>query len=158
MSDYNSLKSIFFVAFLSHFSSSCTQCTSQYDSAPMKKLLTAEREVASHPPPGLTESGELPPSGKVQADPAERYATLCSSCHGPKGGGDGPGSMALNPKPRNLTDAAWQSATNDERIYKVLKSGGASVGLSATMAPWGGVLSDDEIKAMVTYIRGLGKS
>ncbi len=30
------------------------------------------------------------------------YARYCTSCHGPKGEGDGPAAKALNPKPRNL--------------------------------------------------------
>ncbi len=154
----NTLKSICFVALLSHFTSSCTQCTAQYDAAPMKERLQQERVVASNPPQSLTENGDLPPTGKVQADPAERYATLCTSCHGPKGAGDGPGAVALNPKPRNLTDTAWQSQATDDRIYTVIKNGGTAVGLSATMAPWGSILSDDEIKSMVVYIRGMGKN
>jgi mono/diheme cytochrome c family protein len=123
----------------------------------MKKQLHREEQVANTVPVSLTENGELPATGGKKIDAAERFATLCSSCHGPKGAGDGPGAAALNPKPRNLTDLAWQQATQDDRITKVIKNGGASVGLSATMAPWGAVLSDEEIAAVVAYIRTLGK-
>ena len=59
----------------------------------------------------------------------------CVNCHGATGEGNGPGAAALNPKPRSFTDPGWQSATDDERIKKVIVEGGASVGLSEAMAP-----------------------
>ena len=37
------------------------------------------------------------------------------------------------------------------------RGGGASAGLSATMPPWGAVLSDDEVKGLVAKIREFGK-
>ena len=43
------------------------------------------------------------------------------------------------------------------KAVKVLKEGGQSVGLSASMAAWGGVLSDDDIDAVVKYVRQFGK-
>ena len=139
------------------FLNSCNQCTAQYDSAPMKAQLNQEEKIANTQQVTLTETGELPSVGVKKIDAAERYATLCASCHGAQGAGDGPGALALNPKPRNLTELAWQQATSDDRITKVIKSGGASVGLSATMAPWGAVLSDEEIAAVVAYIRTMSK-
>ena len=65
--------------------------------------------------------------------------------------------MAMQPRPRNFTDKAWQKSVDDKRLVKVLKEGGQSVGLSASMAAWGGVLSDDDIDAVVKYVRQFGK-
>ncbi len=59
----------------------------------------------------------------------------CVTCHGDRGMGDGPGAAALDPKPRTFRDPRWQMQTKDERIAKVIVEGGASVGLSAGMAP-----------------------
>jgi cytochrome c oxidase cbb3-type subunit 3 len=83
-----------------------------------------------------------------------KYATLCASCHGAAGKGDG---MASNPKPRNFTDKSWQSKTDDAKIAKVIKEGGMAAGLSALMPPWGAVLSDEEVDAMVKLVRSFGK-
>ena len=85
------------------------------------------------------------------------YTTYCASCHGADGAANSPTAMALNPKPRNFTDKAWQKSVDDSRITKVIKEGGAAVGLSATMAPWGAVLSDDDIKGLVSYVRKFGE-
>jgi mono/diheme cytochrome c family protein len=79
-----------------------------------------------------------------------KYTALCASCHGATGKGDG---MALTPAPRNFTDKAWQGKVDDARIAKVIKSGGASVGLSPMMAPWSAALNDAEITAMVKFLR-----
>jgi mono/diheme cytochrome c family protein len=87
----------------------------------------------------------------------QTFETYCSACHGVDGKADGPGALAMNPKPRNLHDKAWQSKVDDAHIAKVIKEGTASVGLSASMAAWGGVIPDPEIKNLVDYIRSFGK-
>jgi hypothetical protein len=131
-----------------------TGCLEQFDPAPTNKMFRGEYDQSKKVPENLSATGELPtPAVAVPID--QKYANFCSSCHGPKGGGDGPAGVALDPKPRVLNDKTWQASVSDDRIYNVLKNGGVSVGLAATMAPWGGVLSDDEIKAMVGFIRGL---
>lgn len=143
---------------LAFFVTSCTSCLDQYDPRKVRQQLHDERQVANAPHVTLTETGELPSAGGApQVSIDERYATLCAGCHGADGGGDGPAGAALNPKPRNLQDATWQANTAEARIYQVIKEGGAAVGLSATMAPWGSVLSDDEIKSMVSKVRTFKK-
>ena len=43
-----------------------------------------------------------------------QYKTLCISCHGEKGDGNGPAGGALTPKPTNFTDAANSARLTDE--------------------------------------------
>lgn len=72
--------------------------------------------------------------GKVDLAKAEAiFSERCSACHGPTGKGDGPASAALNPKPRNYGDAAWQASVTDEQISKTILMGGAAVGKSPIM-------------------------
>jgi len=81
----------------------------------------------------------------------------CSACHGESGKGDGMAAAALDPKPRNYTDAAWQAATTDEHIKQVIMDGGAAHGLDGAMpAHEGRINSDEELAAIVAYIRSLG--
>ena len=87
----------------------------------------------------------------------KKYETFCVSCHGVDGKAQGPAAMAMQPRPRNFTDKNWQKSVDDKRLVKVLQEGGQSVGLSASMAAWGGVLSDDDIDAVVKYVRQFGK-
>ena len=86
-----------------------------------------------------------------------KFDAFCVSCHGADGKANGAAAMAMNPKPRNFTDKAWQKSVDDAHITKVIAEGGASVGLSPTMAPWGAVLSADDVKAVVKYVRSFAK-
>lgn len=61
------------------------------------------------------------------------FESLCWTCHGSSGHGDGPGAAAIEPKPRSFADAAWQDSVTDEHIQKVIVFGGAAVGKSPFM-------------------------
>ena len=94
-------------------------------------------------------------SADDKGDAAEgktQFQNICASCHGPEGKGDGVAAAALDPKPRNLSDAAYVSTLSPEHMYKVISEGGASVGLSPMMAAWGGVLSEQQIWDVIAYI------
>jgi mono/diheme cytochrome c family protein len=80
----------------------------------------------------------------------------CVTCHGPKGEGNGPGSAALDPKPRNFTDPAWQASVTDEHIAKIVQFGGAAVGKSPAMPGNPDLMSKPEVlQALVAHVRGL---
>jgi mono/diheme cytochrome c family protein len=83
------------------------------------------------------------------------YGQFCASCHGQSGKGDGPAAAALNPKPRDHTDKEYMSKMSDEEMLKVIKNGGASIGRSPLMPPWGASLKDDQIQDVIAYIRML---
>jgi len=83
----------------------------------------------------------------------ETFQNTCAACHGAEGKGDGVASAALDPKPRNLSDAAYVSTKTDEHLYKVISEGGASVGLSPMMAAWVGTLSEQDIWNVIAYVR-----
>ena len=144
-----------------------TACVDQFNPRPDQKKFESERVTASIGTPKLKEDGSLPydlAAGPQAADAVEvvrdanqLYSQLCSSCHGAAGGGDGPASAAMNPKPRNLKDKTWQAAVDDARIYQVIEKGGASLGLSAMMAPWGSMVNDKEIQGLVKVVRAFGK-
>ena len=86
------------------------------------------------------------------AEGKTQFQNICASCHGPEGKGDGVAAAALDPKPRNLSDAAYVSTLSNEHLYKVISEGGASVGLSPMMAAWGGVLSEQQIWDVIAYV------
>lgn len=91
-------------------------------------------------------------------DAAAYFKMKCAVCHGEGGLGDGPGGAALNPKPRNFTDATWQASVDDDHIKKTILEGGAAVGKSAAMAPNPDLKSKpDLLNALVKYLRGLKK-
>ena len=83
------------------------------------------------------------------------YTQNCASCHGPRGGGDGPLSAGLQPQPAKHADGGYMNALSNEHIYKVISQGGAAVGKSSMMAPWGTSLSENQIRSLVGFIRTL---
>ena len=81
----------------------------------------------------------------------------CVPCHGATGTGDGAAAAALNPKPRNYTDAAWQASVTDEQLKKTILYGGAAVGKSAVMPSQPDLESKPEVlDGLVKIIRGFG--
>lgn len=86
------------------------------------------------------------------AEGKTQYENICAACHGPSGKGDGVAAAALDPKPRDLSDAAYVSTLSNEHLYKVINEGGPAVGLSPMMAAWGGVLSEQQIWDVIAYI------
>lgn len=145
--------------------SGCKACTAQHNPWPDREAQWSEQKQANSPAPKLAEDGKLPPKAAPAGAVAEaggnpgdaKYATFCVTCHGPNGDAKVAGAAALNPKPRDFTDAKWQASVDDARIAKVIKEGGAAVGLSPTMAPWGAVLSEDDVTALVAKVRSFKK-
>ena len=43
------------------------------------------------------------------------WESRCANCHGFAGRGDGPTGRALDPRPRDFQDAAWQAGADDAR-------------------------------------------
>ena len=86
-----------------------------------------------------------------------KYDMMCVACHGAGGAGDGPAGAALSPKPTNLTDAAWQAATDDATIAKAIKEGGAGIGKSPMMPALGASMSAADIDNLVAFIRSIKK-
>ncbi len=97
------------------------------------------------------------------ASAASSYKDTCAKCHGDLGKGDGPKAKELKDKEGkpvaigDLSDCAKMAKVTDDDMFKELKEGGASVGKSKFMTPYGDAMEDDEIKAMVSYVRTLCK-
>jgi cytochrome c553 len=90
-----------------------------------------------------------------EAEAKKQFIGRCASCHGVEGKGDGPGSVTLNPKPRNYTDQEWQKSVTDEQIEKTIMYGGAAVGKSPVMPASPELQSKPEVvAALVKVIRG----
>jgi len=55
---------------------------------------------------------------------------------------------------RDLTDAAYVRTLSDDYLFQIIKQGGASLGKPG-MPSWGQELTDQEIRDLAAYIRGL---
>ncbi len=94
----------------------------------------------------------------AQAEAQQIFQTRCLTCHGPEGAGDGPGSAALNPKPRNFQDASWQASVTNDHIEKIILEGGGAVGKSPIMPANPDLVTKPEVvKALRIHVRSLKK-
>ena len=82
------------------------------------------------------------------------YEKNCVMCHGASGKGDGPAGKMLKPPPGDLATALKGKADAD--IAKVIKEGGKAVGKAASMPAYGSKLNDEQVQALVQYVKGLG--
>ena len=95
------------------------------------------------------------------ADGKQLYESLCQSCHGEAGMGDGPGipPEALRPRPFKANvfkfdaDMDWQKGT-DADLKAVIRDGPQAYGGSALMPPWPS-LSETQLDELVAHIRTL---
>ncbi len=98
-------------------------------------------------------AGPAVPSHAEQVAAGKKvYEANCLACHGATGKGDGAAAAALNPKPRNFTDAAYMKTRPIETIRKVVTEGGQSVGLSPVMVSWKAILKPAQIEAVIQYV------
>jgi mono/diheme cytochrome c family protein len=85
------------------------------------------------------------------------YDKNCASCHGAGGKGDGVAAASLKPKPKDLADKTFMAGLKDEQLIDVIKKGGAAVGKSPLMPPYGAALKDQDVQDVVAFIRSLVK-
>ena len=98
----------------------------------------------------------LPPGGPItdSRPGAALYRAHCATCHGVSGRGDSWRARLLFLHPGNLTDAKAMRAFSDDSLFQIIKHGGASFGKPG-MPSFGFYLSDEEIRALVSYVRTL---
>jgi cytochrome c553 len=88
------------------------------------------------------------------ADVKENWEKVCGKCHGPDGKGDTKMGQKLGIK--DLTDAKLQADLKDDQAFKAIKEGIKDSEGKIKMKPAENI-SDDEIKALVQYVRTLKK-
>jgi mono/diheme cytochrome c family protein len=83
------------------------------------------------------------------------YNAMCNQCHGPTGLGD------LTRMIPPLAESEWVAASGPGRIIRLVLDGGqgpitvkGQVVNGGAMPPWRDVLKDEEIAAVLTYVRG----
>ncbi len=98
----------------------------------------------------VTLSFALPPPPTRLDQGRAIYEQHCAGCHGPEGRGDGKLALSLSPRPGNLI-SAQTSAKPDQDLLKIIANGKPRT----AMAGWKNLLSDDEQRAVLAYIRSL---
>ena len=86
------------------------------------------------------------------ADANQNWTDHCATCHGADGKGQTKMGQRLGVK--DFTDAKVQADMKDDAATKAIKEGLKDADGKPQMKPFD-TLTDDEVKALVTYVRGL---
>ena len=86
------------------------------------------------------------------ADGKANWDTLCAKCHGADGKGQTKMGQKLGVK--DFTDAKVQADIKDDEAFKAIKEGKKDADGKTLMKAFD-TLSDEEVKALVTFVRGL---
>jgi cytochrome c553 len=89
------------------------------------------------------------------ADAKANWDANCTPCHGADGRANTP--MGKKIQAKNLTDPKVQAEFTDAKAMQLIKEGAKDAQGKMTMKAFGGKLTDDEIKALVAYVRTLKK-
>jgi mono/diheme cytochrome c family protein len=94
------------------------------------------------------------PKPPPDASRVERiYLGLCATCHGSDGHGSWRATLFLV-RPGDLADAARMRQHSDQYLMDIIRHGGAPLGRPG-MPAFGATLSDDDLRALVGYLRRL---
>jgi mono/diheme cytochrome c family protein len=84
---------------------------------------------------------------------ARVFANNCAICHGPKGMGDGPAGLSLNPRPRNFVEGKWKNGGDSATLFKTI-----SIGIpGSSMASFAHIPVIDRW-SLVQFIRSITKN
>ena len=99
------------------------------------------------PPVDITKIGE--PTPDLLAKGTKIFTTVCISCHGEAGKGDGQAGSALNPRPQNFSSKdGWKNGPKLTQIYKTLQEGIPGSGMASYE-----YLTPEEKFGLAHYIR-----
>lgn len=129
------MKKLFGIIFLGLLISACGNATSSVS------------DVDSIPVEYFGKTNPLDASAAVQG--AKTFQSTCASCHGESGYGNGVASSALNPKPKNLVELKEQ--VGDDYLFWKISEGS----LGTAMLAWKGILTEEQIWELVSFIRTL---
>ena len=91
----------------------------------------------------------------VEVTPERLYALHCTRCHDSDGRGTGlAAGSGLADVERDFTDPTWQDSVTDAQILSAIRDGVVERGMPA----WQGIITDDEIEALVPVVRGFRRS
>ena len=86
---------------------------------------------------------------------AELYSTLCASCHGDGGMGDGPAGAVLDPVPAPLGHTSQM--LGDDMLFWRISEGGVVEPFGSAMPAWKNSLEEQARWDLVNYMRALGR-
>ena len=104
----------------------------------------------------VTVSSLIPPARAAGVDAQKLYKTHCRKCHGNKGAGHGKLLQRYTVTAPDWSDAETTGNVSNDFMIDIISLGGKKLGKSKKMPAFAKKLSNEEMLALVEFIRGLG--
>lgn len=127
-------------------------CCKRVETAKADPLLAAyDTEV------DWTDAQHVIPLGYQQAQGKRIFYQQCVWCHADATPAGPSNRSNLTPVPPLLNDGATLNAESDEYMQNIITLGGAAMGKSAMMPPYGRTLSAQEIRSVIAFARAIAQ-
>jgi len=90
-----------------------------------------------------------------QTEEESLYLKYCAACHGVNSDGNGYNAKYLPKSPASHADKSYMSTRPDDTLFDGVYAGGYILNKHHFMPPWGQMLSHEEIRKLVAYMRKL---
>jgi mono/diheme cytochrome c family protein len=104
-----------------------------------------------------TDPQHVIPLNYQQAQGKRIFYQQCVWCHADATPAGPSNRSNLTPVPPLLNDGAALNAENDENMRNIVTLGGAAMGKSPMMPPYGRVLSAEEIRSVIAFTRAIAQ-
>ena len=119
---------------------------------PANRLLSAY-DVEQNP----ADPQHLIPLNYQQAQGKRLFNNNCVWCHADTTPAGPSNRSNLTPTPPLFTDGETFNSMSDDFMRNTITLGGGAMGKSAIMPPWGQTLTQDEIRAVLAYVRAVAQ-
>ena len=99
----------------------------------------------------------LIPLSYQQAQGKRIFNNNCVWCHADATPAGPSNRSNLSPTPPLFTDGATFNSLSDDFMRNTITLGGSAMGKSAIMPPWGQTLTQDDIRALISYERAIAQ-
>ncbi len=101
--------------------------------------------------------GRQIPLDYQQAQGKRIFYDKCVWCHADSTPAGPSNRSNLTPSPALVNDGNVLNAMSDDYLRNMITLGGSALGKSAMMPPWGRTLTQDDIRALISYIRAVAQ-
>lgn len=143
----NARTTMVFVVSLALFLPACGKGPPTSSSKPLDRAYGAE--------PDWGDPSHSIPLNYQQAQGQRLFYRDCVWCHADSTPAGPSNRSNVNPTPALMNDGAVLNGLSDEYLRNIIALGGSAVGKSAMMPPWGRTQTQDEIRAVIAFIRAI---
>jgi mono/diheme cytochrome c family protein len=118
---------------------------------------TAPLQRAYDTQPDWNDPSHVIPLTYQQAQGMRLFYEKCVWCHADSTPAGPSNRSNVTPTPALVNDGTRLNPMSDEYLQNLITLGGSALSKSAMMPPWGKTLKEDEIRALIAYIRAVAQ-